>query len=71
MRRFYFYWLSFAIGLLIGVIFTERRHILALRTAYDDPHFRHLQLDTQRKRVLYPEFDQIMRDIEEKFSDEQ
>lgn len=75
MRRFYLYWLTLAIGLLTGMILTERRHSLALRdaesAARNDPQFKEMVLDNQIKRALYPEFDQIMRDIEEKFSDEQ
>jgi hypothetical protein len=75
LRRFYFYWVVFAMGLLIGMIFTERKHALARRDAeaasLNDPHFRKMQLDTQLKRALNPEFDQIMRDIEEKFGHDQ
>jgi hypothetical protein len=75
MRGFYTHFLMLTAGLLIGMIFTERKHALSQRDAeaasLNDPHFRKMQLDTQLKRALNPEFDQIMRDIEEKFGHDQ
>lgn len=70
MRRFYLYWLTLAVGLLVGAILTERRHILVEKAARNDPQFKEMMLDTQIKRALSPKFDQIMQDIEEKFNRE-
>ena len=72
MRRFYFYWLTLTIGLLAGMMLNERRHVLAQRdadaAARNDPQFKEMMLDNQIKRVLYPDYDRVMRDIEEKFN---
>jgi hypothetical protein len=74
MRRFYLYGVMLSIGLIVGALLTERRYHLEQQPAepndVNDPAYTALLIDTQIKRAMHPQFDRIMRNIEEKSNHE-